>query len=692
MKRNKNNKKGKGESLFKFYAEVGELIVSNGAYDERRSNKLDELTIGYRKIFSPSTMKVVYSITAYPNQLDREFFKKARSAIEGYGVVLNFNVRMRPHTIDWSDPSMKEKKQLVEKYVSDNKGNTNYFSTKEDNVEVEKTKILAQTFGYFTSIEMRSHQLCLVDIMMELCRVKEDDRARIQFVESQKRLKNYFSLQDFQIKEVKFNLFDYLKFRSPTSAFKRELLPDETSVILSDEIVARMPGYSAGAIGDSGLFLGRDVTTNKFVYKNFVRSGGQAENFLVIAGTGSGKSFWMKVFIPMAIAAGFNVVALDIDGDYIPEVKYLNGHVISFRDGYFDTLVISDPTGDESIDSELLRESREATTTVFSCLTDIEKGMTSDEVKIFTEAYNRMYDDNSIIMDDRTTWGNSSKLSYHMLYNYICDLQNDEQALKIGVSLDTINKFVAKLSTFFDEKGLRSHMFRKKVTINEILNRQSKDPMCLDIFLDIQKNATEGEELIGQTVKQLTANYLTTLIANRNKSEGQFTMEIIEEYQRYSHQPKVASMILNKVTGNRKRNVSTFLITNSPLELLRNNSASAYAVIENINNYVIGAIKPKTIEEVCKVFSLDNCEDILHKLATSNRFKHCFMLKLNGREVAIAKYDVPKKLVDSPLFKSRDTEMKEKEVKSLKWKDTNERGKTSGVSVEKRLTGRRTAK
>lgn len=692
MKSLKFKKKEKDDSLLKFYTEVGEQILSNGAYDERQSNKLDELTIGYRKIFSQSTMKVVYTITAFPNELDREFFRKARAAIEGYGVVLNFNMRVRPYKINWADSGMKEKKQLVQKHVKDFKNETDYFSTKDDNLEVEKTKRLAQTFGYFTSIEMRSHELCLVDVMMELCRVKEDDRARVQFQESQKRLKNYFSLQDFKIKEMKFNLFDYLKFRSPTSVFSRQLMPDETSILLSDEIIARLPGYFAGAIGNSGIFLGRDVTTNKFVYKDFVRSSGQAENFLIIAGTGSGKSMWMKVFIPMALASGFNVMVLDIDGDYIPEVKYLNGNVISFKDGYFDTMVISDPTGDEAIDSELLLESRRATTTVFSCLTDINNGMTSDERKIFTEAYNRLYDDNSIIIDDRTTWGNSARLSYKDLYQYICDLQSDEKALQIGVSLKAINQFVAKLSTFFDEKGLHSYMFRKRITINDILNRKTKDPMFLDIFLDIQKNATKGEELVGQTVKQLTANYLTTLIANRNKSEGQFTMEVVEEYQRYAHQPDVSDMILNKVTGNRKRNVSTFLITNSPLELLRNKSASAYAVIENINNYVIGAIKPKTIEEVCKVFSLDNCEGILQKISTSNKFKHCFMLKLNGREVAIAKYDMPKKLVDSPLFKSRDVEMKEKEIKTLSWKDTKERGKTANVNVEKRLAGRKNVK
>lgn len=655
-------------SPFEFYTQLAERRIANGAFDKDESNGRDEFYIGYRKIFANHLEKVCYSIQDMPESIDRQWFKIMRKRIENYGVVLNFTMRVKPYVIDWSSPRMKEKRHAAENYVNKmSKYQIHNFSTEADRREIRNIERANMTFGYFGYLEDKGRMLCKSDMTLELARTLNDDIAVANFREAQKRLKRYLDKQGFEHKEIRSNLYEYYQTRSPVCGEFTARTPLETEFILSDEILARLPGYYGGKIGTSQILLGRDVTNNMLIFKELINNHGAAENIMVAAETGGGKSFLVKGINEMILGYGIYLIILDVDGEYVPQCKENDGVIIDMEDCYYDTMEISDPTGDPRVDKNLMRESRFATANVFATLTDLEEGFTPDERTIFTAAYNRLYDEKGILAEDPTTWGRTKELSYIDLYNSIKSLNTDVDAKEIQVKQEAIQKFISKLSPFFEKGGLYAHMFVNKVSVNKVFTRTSAAPVMVDIVLNLMKNATSGEELIEQTVKQLTASYLSTMIINRVKQMRRFSVLIIEEYQRYSQNEKAADMVLTQVTGARKRNANCILITNSPLALLNSGTASSFAVIENMNNFLVGALKPRTIQAVCEVFNLDNCEKILNEISGNHKFKHTFLYKLNNREVTCAKFEVPSELVKSPIFMTRDTVQRLESGENLTW-------------------------
>lgn len=653
-----------------FYREYLAQRLHNGTWDAPMSTRSTDITLGYRKIFTKSTEKVVYMITNYPVQLKKYIFDDIRNVVERYGVVVNFSIKMTPHTINWESNSMKERVEKAQKRVS-NKQKLTKFSTSSEYQKAQANDRLAESFGYFISLADRGAQTCFVSIAIEICRVRNDVDAYHNFIEAQHQLKKY--CRNLGLKEVKGELYEYLRARSPMIAdFNSTVL--EVTRLFSDEIVARLTGFRGGPIGTTGTLMGRDITNNYLVYKNFVRSGGEAENLLIAAETGSGKSVIAKVLEILLQCGGFNMIIQDIDGEYSEACDLLGGVKVAFESSYFDTMPISDPTGDPKIDVGLYADAMQSTASLWSALVDIEKGMNIYQRRIFNDAYNRLLDRFNVIESDPTTWGNSKVLNYKLLYEEIKSLSKDSQYISdSGIPETELHSMVIALSVFFEERGLYSRIFQRKIDINDILNRKRETPQFIDLVLNLQNDDQSEEGKITQTIKLLTASYLVLALTNRFKQMGEFTAQIIEEYQRYARLPMVSSQVLTSITGNRKRNAITILITNSPLQLLKSADISAYAVIENINNYIIGALKPRTIDAVVDVFNLDNCGPLLNAIATNPKYKYCFLMKLDNRDVTIAKWDLPQSLLSSPLFKTRDTKKQIKRNRdTLRWEDIRE--------------------
>ena len=105
------------------------------------------------------------------------------------------------------------------------------------------------------------------------------------------------------------------------------------------------------------------------------------------------------------------------------------------------------------------------------------------------------------------------------------------------------------------------------------------------------------------------------------------------------------------VTGNRKRNAATVLITNSPQEIVRGSRATTLALVDNIKNLVLGKITSKdTIESICRAWSIPFCVDTLTEIATKPQYDKCFMFRPESGEIAVVKQYMPAELMKSPMF------------------------------------------
>lgn len=640
-----------------------ERVIKGGLADEHSDLNDSEVQVGYEILYSKRSQRCYYYIRALPEFISGSFYSAARSALAllktDHPVFLNFRIQGVPHYIDWDSAEMKERRKQWSEYEKTKEAKDTRFADAKTRQQSVFEDWRMKSWDYIQNAEDRKVQLIDCEVTLELAVDGNTVEHRRSLLDACKEMEQWMAKNGIKFKKVKNNIMDFLKYTSITSLDPNTKAAKQVmNRVLSSEILAGMVGYVPGKINDTGVLFGIDMTTGMAVYKNMVRKGGDAENFLVIAETGGGKSYYMKALTIQMAINGFHQVVLDIDGEYIPAAKQLDGVIINMSKSaglYFDSTVIGDLTGDDSVDIALLEDSRTTTENIFNILCDTETGMTSTEVKLFNDAYTNMFKRFGIAPSDKTTWQNSKQLSFHILYQEIIALTGKPEYKAYEVEL---RAFIDKLFVYFDPNGIRAYMFKKPIILSEILSHKSNLPMFIDIVLNLESNSA-GKTNVEALIKQSTATYLVTLVTNYFKSRHEFSIHYIEEYQRYSASPGVESLVVYMITGNRKRNAATFIISNSPTALLKIENPANQAIIDNINNYIIGKIKPTVIEDVCHSFSLDNCVADLRAISTDPLYKNTFILKINGQDTTIVKQCLPADVSNGPIFKTRDTEKRE---------------------------------
>lgn len=639
-----------------------ERYIKGGLADEKSDLNDSEVQVGYEILYSKRSQRCYYYVRALPEYISGSFYVAAREAISllktEYPVFLNFRIQGIPHIINWDSAEMKERRKQWANYEKTKVAEDTRFADAKTRQQSIFEDWRMKSWDYIQNAEDRKIQLIDCEITFELAVDGNSTEHKRSLLDACREFEQWLSKNNIKFKKVKNNIMDFLRYTSITSLDSRTKASKQVmNRVLSSEVLADMVSYVPGKINDVGVLFGIDLSTGMAVYKNMVRPGGDAENFLVIAETGGGKSFYMKALAIQMAINGFHQVVLDIDGEYKSAAKLLDGVIIDMSKSaglYFDSTVIGDLTGDEGIDAALLEDSRITTENIFNILCDPDKGMTSTEVKLFNDAYTNMFRKYGIIPSDRSTWKNSKQLSFRILYKEIVDLARQST---YSVYENELRAFIDKLFVFFDPNGIRAYLFKKPINLNEILSHKGKLPMFIDIVLNLESESA-GKANVEALIKQSTATYLVTLVTNYFKSKHEFSVHYIEEYQRYSASPGVESLVVYMITGNRKRNAATFIISNSPTTLLETGSAANRAIIDNINNYLIGLVKPMAIEKVCKAFSLDNCITDLTKICKDPLYKHMFILKINGKDTTLVFQSLPSSIADGPVFMTRDKDKK----------------------------------
>lgn len=639
-----------------------ERTIKKGLADDYVELNDSEVQVGYEILYSKRSQRSYYYVKALPRYIAESFYDSVREALSltktTFPVFVHFRVQGIPHVINWESSEMKERRrQWAEHEKNKEHVDTRFADTNTRNTaEFEDWRL--KSWDYVQNAEDRKVQLIDCEITVELSVNGNTKEHKRSLLDISKEFEQYCAKNNIRIKKVRNNMMSFLQYTSMTSLNAKATAAKQVSNrVLSSEILGDMVSYVPGRIRDTGVLFGIDITTGMAVYKNMIRKGGDAENFLVIAETGGGKSFYMKALTIQMALNGFHQVVLDIDGEYKPVAKALEGVIIDMSKSeglYFDSTIIGDLTGDELIDNALLADSRTTTENIFNILCDPATGMSPTEVKLFNVAYMNMFEHYGINPNDKLTWCRSKAFSFRTLYEEIKHLAEDD---RYDVYRKELRDFIDKLFVYFDPNGIRAYMFKTPINLSEILSHQGKLPMFIDIVLNLESNGS-GKVNVEALIKQSTATYLVTLVTNYFKSKHEFSVHYIEEYQRYSASPGVESLVVYMITGNRKRNAATFVISNSPTALLEMGGVANQAIIDNITNYIIGKVKPKVIEDVCHNFSLDNCVEELKSIALDPKYKNTFILKINSEDTTIVKQSIPKAVAEGPIFKTRDTEKK----------------------------------
>lgn len=646
-----------------------ERAIKRGLADVPTALSDCEVQVGYEVLYSRNSERCYYYVKALPQYIQASFYNAVRMQIAlcrtSHPVFVNFRIQGTPHYIDWNSSTMKERRRQWLEHEQTKEITDSRFSDSSSRESSAFDKWRMQSWEYIQNAEDRKVQLIDCEITIELATDGTTNSHKLALLDACKEFEQWCAKNDIKIKKVRNSIADFLKYTSITSLdTKANSAKKVMNRVLSSEILADMVSYTPGKINDTGVLFGIDVMTGMAVYKNLVRSGGDAENFLVLAETGGGKSAYMKALIIQMALNGYHQIVLDVDGEYRETTKVLDGVVINMSKAaglYFDSTIIGDLTGDPEIDLSLLADSRATTVGIFNILCDTEEGMTSTEIRLFNEAFNRLYARVGVDPADNRTWQNSRTLSFHKLYQEICSLRNDPAFASYERQL---SDFIDKLFVYFDPAGIRSYLFQTPISLADILSQRGDQPMFVDIVLNLASSQI-GQVDVEGLIKQSTATYLVTLLTNYFKSRHEFSVHYIEEYQRYAESPGVESLVVYMVTGNRKRNAATFIISNSPQKLLGMGGAAAQAIVDNVTNYIIGKIKRVAIKDVCEAFSLADSEwDLTNFIERSEVYKYCFLLKINNKDTTVVKQDIPPELLETPLFKTRDTKKEKKNAEA----------------------------
>lgn len=665
FKSSKNKKKRKITPLEMYTDSIIRRLRANSSNIDLNVSGSAKMHLMYDRIVTSTSIKKYYILTKIAQYMPNELISFIRmiekpEEVIGEGVAVNVCFKMEPYVIDWSSREMSIRSSVWEQDISEAESEVGkgHFVSNEETSIMDNNTWLQKSWRYFQEMCSDGHSTPVLQLYIELCTGVANPRANANLKQAELELLTRAYTNGFELKPVRGNLWDFQRLISPVSAGNPKMEKRVDRFPLTDSWIASAMDYTPGKLTHTESLMGMDIDTGKMVYKDFKSESGGAEVLLIAAITGGGKSFFAKSICINTLLSGYIYVVLDRDGEYIPLANSMNGTVISMSRGsgkYYDSTIIADVTGIPEVDDTLLIDSQNATKAVFNVIADAERGMSSQELAMFNDAYNNLYKHHCIVNKDKSTWCNSRNLTFHKLYKEICELKNDTYyTQRYGNSL---LDFIDKLRVFFDEDGVNSYIFKEPISLKSILTNVDGNAPIVVLHMDLRDEDGNSRQDKPTLIKLITTQYLMDTILTHNRQLNRFTFAVIEEFQRYLNNDFAKGIAVTVVTGGRKKNANVIIITNNPDELAiaAETDKALLNIKDNITSAMVGRIKSEnSIAPICNNLGLVGCEEEFKDMFLyPESYSHAFVCKFDSMESAIIKAVVPPEFVKSKIFLTR---------------------------------------
>lgn len=638
-------------------------------------------------VYTKNGVKKPFIITDYPMEIDRGFVSDIRFRVEEYveqyktktgidgTVSVNLTVDMIPYdlrldsrstTNRWNGLVRMYKRvsaEMEEKELEDELKTDKY----SDNV---RRKV--RSFMHIRDARDRLKAgFYKTAVIIEL-EVKNPDliEANEMLKEAERGLNTYSNEVDLRYKRLFLNVHQYYKNYTPTSMFnERELIRRRyTGNVFSDDTLSSFFMPSHGKVGDeTGLYFGIDIKSSEVVTYDLTK-GTDANNLLLMAQTGQGKSAYAKMILSyVGLDPRYQTVIFDYEGtEYAPLGIILGASEVGMAGttgSYVNTMVIQEKTGDHEIDRGRWRTAMEMTTNIYNLIFDEDYGMKKIELDIFSFLLGKLYANAGVSDTNPDEWYKRSKdLTFYTLYAMLDDMINTHDPELYGeFHEEDIRDFRSSLRPYFGKGQVYNSWFENPISIEEFLN--SKD-VVFNFGMSSESESSVNSKMLA--LRQMYASYLTILKSSVNKSQGIRTFIVVDEMQRYLKLSYSGSIIAQFVSGGRKLGMITLLITNSPQELISagdtsnpNVQSNISTVMSGITGQIIGAMRTNDMDEVIEEFELFNAVGYLYELASiaENKkrraeLKYCFYLNMKG-EQTIVKGVVHPAFIESPIYSTK---------------------------------------
>lgn len=617
-----------------------------------------------------------YTIDGYPKELPINFKEALRQEAK-QGVRISFISTFENTKIDWGSAQMKSKLRTW-KSIDEETTDVDEFNYRENIKLLDNNTWRKQSLLYLSDAEIRrKRKLFKYRTMVVISGTRGDD-----FNSTIDNVLSVCSSMGIILTRVERDLSDFLKSFSPFSLeLNTKVLKQVGNNTIPDELLARFSSYDQGKIGRSGFYWGTDIYSGYAVFKPVKKTSVDAENILITAETGGGKSFFLKGLLLQFIGnPKFNGTIMDIEGfEYLPLAGFVANNdsvvVINMAEGkgrYFDPVEIN-VTGDDELDEDMFSFSKSFTLAILKTL--LGKNLMGNDWSsvIVNDAVSKTYASRGVTMD-KSTWYRSKGLTLFDVYSNMKKLYSEVLNFKEDGNLvsqyksnkgyrDALDLVIAKLSIYFEplEKGgTRSDVFQDRVTLQEI-----KDAKLVICSFGMAGKSADMVDPVQMSLSQLSAANISHIRSLFSQANGKYNFKVWEEFQRWGNFPDSEKTITTALTGGRKLGDVNLIVTNIVKDLLDNDK---FGIFGNTTSFAIGAIDDnKTREELCERLSIPLLKPDLDRLVTakgsnesfssdedmvSSPYDKAFLIRLDKSVTTISKMVIPDEIAKSSIFKT----------------------------------------
>lgn len=611
--------------------------------------------------YGKDNVTYMYSIDDLPTQNSVSFHTILRSVC-GEGVRINFIDDFEHTEIAWKSPAMISKLRTFKRIDSEQE-DVDEYNFYDNLTSMDRSRWLKESLVYLTKADQRKGRCLFRTRRVMLVSGKRGPEFDNTVKDLEKICKEKYGIK---ITRILFDIPNYLRVFSPFSNYKDPAIFNSIgNNIMTDEIAARFVTTSQGTIGIRGQYFGTDIHSNMAVMKPTKNTGEKAENWLISAETGGGKSCFMKGVLGQLLASPEYIgTIMDIEGfEYMAWAVLLAEEglekvvVLNMAEGqgkYFDPVEII-MTGNKKLDEDMYSLSKNFTIANLKTLAG-----KSDEYGewihgIIKKCVGKFYKKIGVVARRMETWKNSQGYTLFDVYEEIKQFQPKNEIQKIALDLCLDN-----LSIYFEDDGLYRDTFRERVNVKDII-----DAKLLVCSFGMAGKAENSIDEIQLALMQQCAAQMSHLRSIFGKLKGVFNFKIWEEFQRWGRFPDSDKTLGVALTGGRKLGDVNIIITNKLVELLNND---VMGIMDNITTFAIGGIADaETRSKFCQRKNLQDLEGELALIAKNNKdmkgyergdnilvssYKYSFLLGLDNAKYATVRMEIPEELLDTDLFRT----------------------------------------
>lgn len=620
----------------------------------------------------------LYIIDAYPDMIPIDLESIVRNSVTGFSTKVTFLHKFSPYSIDWN--SAKTHSTINNWHTSDSdvedKENDAY-KYHDNYVQLSNKNRHNVSLFYFTEAQSRGVTLFKTRIMFTVTGTRgsafDDDLHAVEEV---------FKSLNIKITRIEDSIADYASYFSPSSLELPKLAQKNTGYsVFTDEILSRLSNYRQGQTSGVGLVnWGIDVYSGYSVFSDFKRKPTDADNVLVVAETGGGKSFLVKNLLLYLLADDRFILSInDIEGgeydhlaDFIKNDNDLPTHngihldktvFLDLSEGagrYYDPMELH-KSGDEDLDKGAFSTAVMYAKGILTLMTGSQTGDTGTWISnILDDAIGKAYADRGVT-EDINTWDNSKGMKLQDVYDEIKTLYKEDDVeyrdnKKYQNARDLVKTSLAK---YFE--GIRKNYFQHPITLQEIVD--AKIVIC---SFGLRSKVNPDEIQVG--LAQLYASAISHIRSVYAKVHSVYNVKVWEEFQRWGALKGSEPIIRTALTGGRKMGDVNIIITNSISPILDNDK---FGIFESTTSYAISKINStKTRHELAKTLGISRMISDLDAIAgvdsdedntlegvnsvsddrdIDELYNHAFLVK-TSTDTVISKVYLPRDIANSPLF------------------------------------------